>query len=42
MSIYESIKAAAKEGERLPGDFSLNEKNTPNEIAFAPGAMDGI
>ena len=42
MSIYESIKAAAKENERLPADFSLNEKVDPNEMAFAPGAMDGI
>ena len=42
MSIYESIKSNINEQQKLPSDFSLAEKSAPNELQFAPGAMDGI
>jgi len=41
-SIYEMIKANIGEDGKLSRDFSLDEPTTPNQICYAPGAMDGI
>ena len=42
-SIYGKIKSAVGEDGKLPRDFTLAEdKRKPNQISFAPGAMDGI
>ena len=41
-SIYNIILSALDENGRLPHDFSLPQKETPNGLRFASGAMDGI
>ena len=41
-STYEKIKTNIGENGKLPHTFTLEEKPAPNQIAFMPGAMDGI
>ena len=41
-SIYNKIKSNLNENGKLPHEFSLEPKRSPNEISFMPGAMDGV
>jgi len=42
LSIYERIKSNIGDDGKLSNDFTLNEEAPPTELAYAPGAMDGI
>lgn len=42
VSVYERIKANITADGKLPDTFSLDKIHEPNQLGFAPGAMDGI
>jgi len=41
-SAYELIKANIETSGKLPHTFTLEESRAPNQLSFAPGAMDGV